>query len=515
MDSHVSTVALKIRAPAGMHTGASAIAEGFARRVLERCDELLERRWPGVMFFVRDLDLSLRLLEGHLDDTREVDAVAGAIADHIEAEASFETAAADAPSRSADAEVVAFRDEIEWRAVHLETWAQGSSGAAWLFAPLEADEEPLVTLTSVQHHRRLWCVLSCLDHRGTLRATLAALPPRIVVRIAETLGTADDGAVSAEESLTDRFSQQSVRDGVAAEVARAVDARSLGPTPKSTESLAASCTIWPSVLSAFGGAVYLLNVALELSIGEALWRACLPEGRIFARAVAGIMGARDDAAPRILGGAPVDDEEPVVTREQQREVAIALLHALVDALPRRGLAMLPAPSLGAIDTKHGRLFVATAIGAPFVFFAMPAESPADMRAALELFLSVWPVSAPPPGRARALEGTDGRAVIAAGSSAASALLSQLAGTLSLVFATRVGFVARGSAAAHEQLTERYLTVPSLIVDGAEAIDVRMPMESIEVAVRRAGLDRDPGWVPWLARTVIITFSEQVEGGGIA
>src|SRR5690242_6367831 len=125
MDSQVSTVALKIRAPASMHTAAPLLAEGFARRVLDRCDDLLERRWPGVMFFVRDLELSLRLLERSLDDTREVDAVAAAIADHVEAEASFGTSAIGTSPRSAaaDADVVAFRDEIEWRAVHLETWA--------------------------------------------------------------------------------------------------------------------------------------------------------------------------------------------------------------------------------------------------------------------------------------------------------------------------------------------------------------------------------------------------------
>jgi hypothetical protein len=268
-------------------------------------------------------------------------------------------------------------------------------------------------------------------------------------------------------------------------------------------------------LSAFGGAVYLLNVALELSVGEMLWRACLPEGRVLARALAGLMGAGDDAAPRILGGAELDDGEPVVTGEQQREVAIELLHALVETLPRRGHAVLPTPSLGVIDTTRGRLFVATAVDAPFVFFAMPAKSPADMRAALDLFLSAWPVSAPQSRRTRALADIGGRAVVDGGSSAASALLTQLAGTLSLLFARRVGFVARGAAAAYEHLTDHYFAVPSEIVDSPEAIDVRMPMESIDLAIRRAGLDRDPGWVPWLARPVVITFSEQVEGGGIA
>jgi hypothetical protein len=31
------------------------------------------------------------------------------------------------------------------------------------------------------------------------------------------------------------------------------------------------------------------------------------------------------------------------------------------------------------------------------------------------------------------------------------------------------------------------------------------MERIDLALRRSGLDRDPGWVPWLQRVVRIEF----------
>jgi hypothetical protein len=33
------------------------------------------------------------------------------------------------------------------------------------------------------------------------------------------------------------------------------------------------------------------------------------------------------------------------------------------------------------------------------------------------------------------------------------------------------------------------------------------MESIDLAVRKAGLDRDPGWVPWMERNVRVEFEE--------
>jgi hypothetical protein len=271
-------------------------------------------------------------------------------------------------------------------------------------------------------------------------------------------------------------------------------------------------------LSAFGGAVYLLNVALELSVGEMLWRACLPEGRMLAHALAGIIGAADDAAPWILGGVEPADPEPTVTSEQQREVAVELLHALVETLPRRGHAVLPTPSLGAVDTKHGRLFVATAVGAPFVLFAMPAESPDEIRSALEVFLSVWPASAPRPRSARGLLSLDRTARVIAsassasacdvcvadsGSLAACALLTQMMGAMAQVFAARVGL----SPMLRDELVSRHLAMPCRIVVADQVVEVNIPMHYVDIAVRRAALDRNPGWIPWLQKRVDIVYPE--------
>jgi hypothetical protein len=271
-------------------------------------------------------------------------------------------------------------------------------------------------------------------------------------------------------------------------------------------------------LSAFGGAVYLLNVALELSVGEMLWRACLPEGRMLAHALAGIIGAADDAAPWILGGVEPADPEPTVTSEQQREVAVELLHALVETLPRRGHAVLPTPSLGAVDTKHGRLFVATAVGAPFVLFAMPAESPGEVRTALDSFLSTWPASAPTPRGARGLLALDRTArVIASASSAntcdayvadsgslpACALLTQIMGAMAQIFAARVDL----SPMSRGELVRRHLAIPCRIVRGDEVVEVNVPMSYVDIKVRRAALDRNPGWIPWLQKRVEIVYAE--------
>jgi hypothetical protein len=42
--------------------------------------------------------------------------------------------------------------------------------------------------------------------------------------------------------------------------------------------------------------------------------------------------------------------------------------------------------------------------------------------------------------------------------------------------------------------------------------IRLPMERVDLDVRRAGLDRDPGWVPWLGRCVRFEFVERPSVG---
>ncbi|HEY5247092.1 MAG TPA: hypothetical protein VIJ15_01380, partial [Dermatophilaceae bacterium] len=41
------------------------------------------------------------------------------------------------------------------------------------------------------------------------------------------------------------------------------------------------------------------------------------------------------------------------------------------------------------------------------------------------------------------------------------------------------------------------------------VDVVFPINAIDLCVRAAGLDQDPGWVPALGRVVLVHF----EGGG--
>ena len=57
---------------------------------------------------------------------------------------------------------------------------------------------------------------------------------------------------------------------------------------------------------------------------------------------------------------------------------------------------------------------------------------------------------------------------------------------------------------------QFLTIPGRVRLGPETMTIALPMECIDLAVRRGGLDRDPGWVPWLARNVRLVF----EGGSV-
>jgi hypothetical protein len=43
--------------------------------------------------------------------------------------------------------------------------------------------------------------------------------------------------------------------------------------------------------------------------------------------------------------------------------------------------------------------------------------------------------------------------------------------------------------------------------GRHEADLWLPLRSVDVAIRKAGLDIDPGWVPWLGRTIRIHYEE--------
>ena len=59
------------------------------------------------------------------------------------------------------------------------------------------------------------------------------------------------------------------------------------------------------------------------------------------------------------------------------------------------------------------------------------------------------------------------------------------------------------------LAENLLCKRGRLVAGRTHIDLYMPMEQISLPIRRAGLDRDPSWVPNLGRIVLFHFGQEI------
>ena len=300
-----------------------------------------------------------------------------------------------------------------------------------------------------------------------------------------------------------------------AEVAPASPASTLSTTPL-VEAPETSSTL---VATRCAGLLYLLACVQELELAESLWQACLPEGILLARAMAALLGPEleDDPAAWLFGGVAAGLACPDVTPEQHAEVARATCAALVAALPRRGLAEIPSVWLTLAGHPAGRLLVATALGSPFTLFAWPATGPAALRDGLQTLLETWPPTAtlyaspplvtfdtsgrlqPPPGGAPT-ELTP--RLPAASSAAAAALLSLVMGAPCQLFAARAGAPVLESIPA---FVVRCLQRNGQLRLQPEQMDVVLDADAVDIAVRRAGLDRDPGWVPWLQRSVRFVF----------
>jgi hypothetical protein len=276
----------------------------------------------------------------------------------------------------------------------------------------------------------------------------------------------------------------------------------------------------------YGGLFYLLSLVLELGIGEALWKVCLPEGLVLACAAAAILGhdAADDAAPLLFGGVTTAEalELFTISPEQQEEVCVEIMAATVSALPRFDIGSLPVPLLDIIEGSAGRLLVATC-GFPVAIFAWPAPDAVTVAAGIETFLRVWPSTAAAPQARDVLLGlntsdrlrpaVDNASMAScllpeAPTAGAGSVLAQVCGSVLQLFHSRLAMHDGEVVSNSADLVSRYLALPGRIIFAPEVMTIVMPMDRIDMAVRRAALDRDPGWVPWLQQTVRIEFEPQ-------
>lgn len=294
--------------------------------------------------------------------------------------------------------------------------------------------------------------------------------------------------------------------------------RDIEPNEESHEPEASGTT---EESTRFAGLFYLLNCALELEVGEILWQVCLPEGDMLAAAAAALLGSDggEDPAPALFGGVTTPGL-PAVSSAQQEEISASLLTALAAALPRRGLADFPEVVISLAGLRTDRLLVATSTVSPFVLFARRLPSLRVLPAAARVLVGGWPRTAPPIYAEPALAAAIAEERIVSSrttpppayipptdSPALSAVSAQIAGVLCELFRVRTG---GGRYATPADFVCEFLKVPGRLLSDDAELTVYIPAACVDLRVRRAGLDRDPDWVPWLRKKVRFVFEEEPE-----
>ncbi len=554
MDGRIRRIDLRILAE-DPSPQTKALATSFARRVMERADTLLEERAPKRVVVARSVETTWRLLHGALELGDEVEAFARDVANWLHDRAEILLARGDGRSAD-DGELAVFVDEPEWRARHLAEHARGQR--PWWGASLD-DEGPPAEVLARLPSLEIGTVLGRLAKAGDLAETLRALPdgaartlvdriPTARALVAELSSAGDDSSASESDAtlpawITDGITRFEGRDGderralaltamlrwleesgAPASIAlrgamiHRASARSAlrAPDRDAARGRAGEDRGRAVDRTEFGGLAYLLNPLLELECAKHIWTACLSEGNVIAAAMRLLLGGAGahDAAPEAIGGVK-RAAPPVVPEEALREVASRSLAALVEEIPRRALATFPAVRVSRVD----HLLLVTPEGSPYVLFAWPGARPRDVQEGLGVLLRRWPHTSPifaspalaeldPSSRLRRRAAPAAAPLLPASlAPSAAGLLAMVAGSSASLFGLRVG-AELGDANA---VRDRFFAIRGAILrPDDDSLIFTLPMDRIDLDVRRAGLDRDPGWVPWLRRTVRIEFDEGLD-----
>ncbi|HEY3857279.1 MAG TPA: hypothetical protein VGO67_23085 [Verrucomicrobiae bacterium] len=581
--NRVRRLQLDVIALAGREEPCKQLAERFTRDVLGRFCDSLESRFPGRVVLVRHLQPRWALSEEEMIDPNVVSRYVVEMAESV----SFLDV--DGKNTNGQTPAVIFDDDASWLASYLRHTSSNAT-PAWYHAAWQGTglRDFLATHSGLVISVVALLRLAATEELITI---LARLPGTIIIEfsqalelnIAETtqiiagagnhktdctdeLGTSStaasfakiqhDFAILAKQHPTNMSIEaacvalyvqtlsQTLPSGANALAPTAVSAamtahheliRRVIPSAVSTARIhpepAAPKTsldeVAPHRTTAYGGLFYLMLTALELGIGETLWKACLPEGQILAAAAAALLGpeASGDCAPALFGGITTREasEIPTILPAQQSEVCGELLASVINAFSRMDVSF-PSVLLDLIETSSGRLLVA-ATSSFFVLFATPAPDSPAVAAGIDAFLNKWPRSAPQPEAANVLASLDSakrfrpvdsapkalRFWLPPGTTASTAsVLLQVCGSISQIFAMRVGASSEESIRPLGSLISDYLKIAARIELKSENVTVLMPMEQINLNLRRAGLDRNPGWVPWSQKIVRFEF-ENVAG----
>jgi hypothetical protein len=498
-DHQVGSLHVHLRTHGAPPAELATEARSFAEHLVEAIANQLDERTGGRLVFVRRLPLKLRAGRELLADRAELARMAADIAASI-------TWRDDVPPWQQD--VAVFADAIAWRAAYLVELAC-ERGQEWCFEALANEPDGLAGLRDlpvgdvVEILARVW-------RADALPALLAYLPVSASRELARIVGASESVALGGAIPALAAHDSIAMIARLVARIATISGARDAparaGTADRALQNDAAhtpiarhDCAPVAALHTQFAGLAYIVRCLLELDIGEILWRACVPEQAVIAAACTTLIGDRHDPAPEQLAGAlarPGFQASP----EQRDEIVRAACTSLAAALPRRGLAAVPPLELSFTDGRHGRVLWACLHGLPV--FAAPALSPEDARHDVAALIAIWPhgdIVGPP-----VIAELDPALISVQSTNTLPAL--QLPDELDRNAALIVTVVA-GCAAAlfRTRAGELELAVRGTIHDENGARIFTMPMDSISLAVRRAGLDRDPGWVPWLERYVRIVF----------
>lgn len=504
-DHRVHSLRLHLRSHGPPPADVEADARTFSERLLTAITDRLDARANGKLVLVRRLPIRIRARRELFADRAELERIADDVA------ASIRLDSTSAPAEHDD--VVLFDDEVAWRASYLVEVAHGRASTAWWFATLAREPDGIAGLTTAPR-AETELVLAHLARAGALPPLLARSPLDTIARLASVLelaastnlaaGSPADVATRTRAELERSILAHALRDETGRPFAAppvTVHEHAAPPSVVADDRTDAASTI-DVHRTQYGGLVYLVRCLLELDAGEILWRACVPEAAVIASALAGIANDDTDPAPALLGGASPRDRFEA-SSEQREEIVGAMATSLASALPRRGLAADPEIVLHVVETTLHHRVLAAFLG-DWSIFAAPATTIAETARAIDTLLELLPAArfvaspaiaelnarietrpldiTPPPLSLRTDLSLDAALVVAVTGGCAAALVYARAGDVPLAARARI----------HDEGDRRIVT---------------MAIDAIHIALRRAGLDRDPGWVAWLQRHVAIVFEE--------
>ncbi|MEH2546697.1 hypothetical protein V1283_003342 [Bradyrhizobium sp. AZCC 2262] len=519
---------LRLTAPEYMRSGADDLqrdaAETFLPAVLAVAERRLVARFGGeAVIRLPQLDLQLRLKPGELLTDATIEAVGSDIAEAI---ASRVTAASEATATGAPSGIV-YRSASEREACAIAAAARGQAppageqqdfSALWGTFERRQPEQQAKLLVQLSEIKALHPVLARLS-----RAGLAMLLRRVRMAVPSTV----------RQELT----RAAAAKGIAAEAGPSREAP-IGPPPKVDGAIpraetpsgrqavfagkpGASATARPQAVQPGEAARESRSVTSMPQDGRSddVVKADAPHAARIAPASTSLEHRPAMTQPTSLARAAVagPPTQAVIAEGEPYDVAIyesqwcALL-----GLINLSMACELAERLWRIGVDESGV-----LAAMFARLSGTADDPAS-RVLGRAFPDITSCATELPEWAERelVDGTIAEAIRLTGNGAIALRINELASH----YRSGAGFdLAAWGAGLHlalaetrlgEQLTPAAVTArfarPGQIVVGRDVIQVIQPMGAVDLELRRAGLDLNPGWLAWLAKRLEFVFEEQDE-----